>query len=64
MKKKINKNDIILQVPEAIEVKPNKEKKNIKPATYNFGIVYERRNPKVITDEHKVFGTKSNHKYY
>lgn len=64
MKKKTNKNDIILQVPEAIEVKPNKEKKNIKPATHNFGVVCERRNPKVVTNEHKLFGTKPNHKYY
>lgn len=64
MKKKTNKNDIILQVPEAIEVKPNKEKKNIKAVTHNFGVVYERRNPKVVIDEYKVFGTKQNHKYY
>lgn len=64
MKKKTNKTDIILRVPETIEVKPNKEKKNIKSAIYNFGIIYERRNPKVVTNKHKLFGTKPNHKYY
>lgn len=27
-------------------------------------IIYERRNPKVITDEHKLFNTKPHHKYF
>lgn len=28
------------------------------------GQIYVRVGPKVVTDEHKLFGTKPNHKYY
>lgn len=55
---------ITLKGLDTIETKPNKEKKSIKGCGFNFGILYERRNPKVETDENKLFGTKKNHKYF
>lgn len=30
----------------------------------NYGIIIEKRYPKVKTDQNKLFGTKQNHKYY
>lgn len=29
-----------------------------------YTVLIEKRYPKVKTDEHKLFGTKPNHKYY
>lgn len=64
MNNKCNKINIILKGLDSIETKPNKEKKFIKKHSFNFGILYERRNPKVETDENKLFGTRKSHKYY
>jgi len=47
-----------------VGVIPDKKAKHINFNTHNFGVIKERRNPKVITDEHKLFGTRKNHKYY
>ena len=47
-----------------VGVIPDKQTKHINFNTHNFGVIKERRNPKVITDEHKLFGTRKNHKYY
>lgn len=41
----------------------NKFKKTINKKN-NYGILVERRNHKVITDENKLYGTKESHKYY
>lgn len=29
-----------------------------------WAIIVEKRYPKVVTDQNKLFGTKANHKYY
>lgn len=41
----------------------NNTKKTI-PIPNCCGILVERRNHKVKTDENKLFGTKENHKYF
>lgn len=41
----------------------NKSKKTINKKN-NYGVLIERRNHKVITDENKLYGTKESHKYY
>lgn len=38
----------------------NKPKKHYE----NYSIVFEKRNPHIVTDLHKLFGTKPNHKYF
>jgi len=35
-----------------------------KPKKFGYGILIEKRYPKVKTDQNKLFGTKANHKYY
>ena len=47
----------------AIESHPIPKKKNIKLPP-NYGILIERRNHKVVTDENKLYGTSKSHKYY
>ena len=35
-----------------------------KPKKLGYGILIEKRYPKVKTDENKLFGTNKTHKYY
>lgn len=38
------------------------EQRKVKPLGY--GVIIEKRYPKVKTDENKLFGTNKTHKYY
>lgn len=50
---------INLAVPKIDTIIPEPKVKRI-----GWAILIEKRYPKVKTDEHKLFGTKPNHKYY
>lgn len=64
-------NPIKLKIIGHIEITPetnkepfyNKSKKNIVKRN-NPGVLIERRNHKVKTDENKLYGTRESHKYY
>lgn len=67
----MNNNNIKLKTFSHIEIIPesnkepfyNKSKKQ-RINRHNYGILIERRNHKVITDENKLYGTRKSHKYY
>lgn len=54
----------ITSVPEKDKVSFYKPIKKNKLLPDCYGILTERRNHKVVTDENKLYGTKKNHKYY
>lgn len=43
---------------------PKNKYKKINEKSIGYGILIERRNHKVKTDENKLYGTKLNHKYF
>lgn len=66
-----NSSNIKLGTIENIVITPNKDKesfyrktKKIKNLPDCYGILTERRNHKVETDENKLYGTNKTHKYY
>ncbi len=54
----------ITSVPEKDKTSFYKSIKKNKLLPDCYGILTERRNHKVITDENKLYGTKKTHKYY
>ena len=54
----------ITSVPEKDKTSFYKPIEKYKKLPDCYGILTERRNHKVVTDEHKLFGTKKTHKYY
>lgn len=67
MNKKHYNSVIKLSTIGKIESQPDKtynKYKNINKKSIVYSILIEKRKHKIITDENKLYGTKSNHKYF
>ena len=58
----INKLNKMIKIPKIKIDVVHPEQRKVKPLGY--GVIIEKRYPKVKTDENKLFGTNETHKYY